>query len=375
MQAIKISVTGNTAAVTCLTPVTAGTVGMPVEFTFDESWAGLTKTAVFRVGERTMDCLGLELQTVVPWELLRRPGCHLFAGVYGCNQDGSLQIPTVWADLGVILPGADPTGDVSADPSLPVWKQALEGVERSANRVTSIDKNADDDHYPTAKAVYDCVKESQRADEEYCDVLNIEEVVFSPEPGMRMKIGDTIFVLIDRATPTIDQVVNKMMQWVYDESYLITEEYILEGTNCYMAGMAFVVLGDSASITIEGQFISFPAPGIYVADEINQIAIPGCNIFAMTHSVPDLVYLYPTTDGYLDHSGYGSTADAPYSSKELRKLINSKCKVLIGTGSNVVAEPMICYVKNKEFHIVVMWYRSHDEFYQLDLKGYGLLDY
>ena len=153
MQIMKISVTGNTAAVTCLTPVTAGTVGMPVEFTFDESWAGLTKTAVFRVGERTMDCLGLESKTTVPWELLRRPGCHLFAGVYGCNADGSLQIPTVWADLGVILPGADPTGDTSADPSAPVWQQATAGMEKTENRVSVIDENADDQHYPTAQAV------------------------------------------------------------------------------------------------------------------------------------------------------------------------------------------------------------------------------
>ena len=160
MQTMKISVTGNTAAVTCLTPVTAGTVGMPVEFTFDESWAGLTKTAVFRAGERTMDCLGLESKTTVPWELLRRPGCHLFAGVYGCNGDGSLQIPTVWADLGVILPGADPTGDVSADPSAPVWQQATAGMEKTENRVSVIDKASDDAHYPTAKAVCDYVEQN-----------------------------------------------------------------------------------------------------------------------------------------------------------------------------------------------------------------------
>lgn len=197
MQAIKISVTGNTAAVTCLTPVTAGTVGMPVEFTFDESWAGLTKTAVFRVGERTMDCLGLELQTVVPWELLRRPGCHLFAGVYGCNQDGSLQIPTVWADLGVILPGADPTGDVSTDPSAPVWQQATAGMEKTENRVSVIDKASDDDHYPTAKAVRDHV-----AAEKYVIplVASVDAKYFSIDPEFNFN-WDEMVSAIQKGVP------------------------------------------------------------------------------------------------------------------------------------------------------------------------------
>lgn len=133
MQAMKISVTGNTAAVTRLVSVTAGTVGMPVEFTFDESWAGLTKTAVFRAGNQMLDRTGLDSQTTVPWELLRKPGCHLFAGVYGYNADGSLQIPTVWADLGVILPGADPAGEESADPSVPIWKQLQDRAQDMEN--------------------------------------------------------------------------------------------------------------------------------------------------------------------------------------------------------------------------------------------------
>jgi len=70
-----------------------------------------------------MDCIGVKDSTVVPWELLKSPGCRLWAGVYGTNTDGSLQIPTVWVDLGIIQPGADPSGDESAEPSLPVWEQ------------------------------------------------------------------------------------------------------------------------------------------------------------------------------------------------------------------------------------------------------------
>lgn len=129
METIKITVTGNRAEVTSEMPVIAGTVGLPVAFTFDESWEHLQKTAVFRANGKTMDLLYLESAAEVPWELLKNPGCRLYAGVYGTAEDGSLQIPTMWADLGVIQPGADPSGDESANPALPVWQQLTQNVE------------------------------------------------------------------------------------------------------------------------------------------------------------------------------------------------------------------------------------------------------
>ena len=54
MESIQITVTGTTAAVSVGYPITAGTVGLPVEFTYDSQWQPLQKTAVFRVGSKTM---------------------------------------------------------------------------------------------------------------------------------------------------------------------------------------------------------------------------------------------------------------------------------------------------------------------------------
>ena len=135
METIKISVTGNRAEVTSGVPVIAGTVGLSAAFTFDESWEHLEKTAVFRANGKTMDLLYLESVAEVPWELLQNPGCRLYAGVFGTTEDGTLQIPTLWADLGVIQPGADPSGDESADPSLPVWQQLTQNVENALNAI------------------------------------------------------------------------------------------------------------------------------------------------------------------------------------------------------------------------------------------------
>ena len=71
----------------------------------------------------------------MPWELLKRPGCRLWCGVYGTDEDGALQLPTVWVDLGEILPGADPSGDESADPTAPVWQQLTEDVEKALDEI------------------------------------------------------------------------------------------------------------------------------------------------------------------------------------------------------------------------------------------------
>ncbi len=43
--------------------------------------------------------------------------------MYGVDADGNLAIPTIWADLGFVRDSANPSGDITTDPSLPVWAQ------------------------------------------------------------------------------------------------------------------------------------------------------------------------------------------------------------------------------------------------------------
>lgn len=140
MEAIEIWVRGNEAGITASAPVVAGTVGLPVIFSFDEAWQELTKTAVFRANGKTMDYVNLNTQATVPWELLLGSGCHLWCGVYGCSSDAQTQLPTLWVDLGVIQAGADPSGDVQADPSLPVWQQLTEDISRALDEIIAIQK-------------------------------------------------------------------------------------------------------------------------------------------------------------------------------------------------------------------------------------------
>ena len=106
--------------------LTAGMAkAVTVEFVFSDEWDGLTKTAVFTNGKTTVDVMAANWDgdTVpVPHEVLAVPGRHARVGVYGADESGVV-LPTVWVSLGKVQPGADPSGDASADPSLPVWAQ------------------------------------------------------------------------------------------------------------------------------------------------------------------------------------------------------------------------------------------------------------
>ena len=105
-------------------PVTSGSVNAyAARFEFSEDWEELDKTAVFQAGCVAREVLlGPEGACVVPWEVLRVPGYQLKAGVYG-KQGGEVVLPTVWADLGVILEGVPAGG--SPPPSPELWEQEL----------------------------------------------------------------------------------------------------------------------------------------------------------------------------------------------------------------------------------------------------------
>lgn len=106
--------------------LTAGmSKAVTVQFVFSPEWDGLTKTAVFSNGKTTVDVLAANWDgdTVpIPHEVLAVPGRHARVGVYGEDKSGVV-LPTVWVSLGKVQPGADPSGDASADPSLPIWAQ------------------------------------------------------------------------------------------------------------------------------------------------------------------------------------------------------------------------------------------------------------
>lgn len=126
MESIKIHITGAEAIVLHAPTVTAGMVGLPVEFSFDEAWDGLTKNAVFRAGKVIRMKTGIADTCTVAPEVLQKPFYELQIGVLGLSNDGSTVIPTIWADVGHIKESTDKDAEQTVDPENPVWVQALE---------------------------------------------------------------------------------------------------------------------------------------------------------------------------------------------------------------------------------------------------------
>lgn len=124
----KIKFTGATAIASNHEALTVGAVGLVVRFEFNSAWDGLHKIAVFHCGGVTKDVLDSSFPAnicPIPWECLQEEGETLFCGVYGTDSNGNIIIPSKMARLGTVHPAADPTGDESLDPTLPVWQQAL----------------------------------------------------------------------------------------------------------------------------------------------------------------------------------------------------------------------------------------------------------
>lgn len=143
MVMAKICVNGGTAVASGLKKIPKGVVGAVIEVTFGSDWDGLTKTAVFR-GNVTRDVLDVGNIITIPAECVETAGHRLRVGFYGVA-DETLVIPTVWADLGTVQDAADPSGDTSTDPDLPVWAQ----LQRQINEIELIPGPPGDDYVLT----------------------------------------------------------------------------------------------------------------------------------------------------------------------------------------------------------------------------------
>lgn len=120
-------------------PLTSGMVGQPIELEYSPDFEGLALTAVFSNGKTTVDVLNPGNQCVIPHEVLDTVGTLVKVGIYA-TKGNELVIPTVYATIGIVLKGADPSGDVSADPTLPVWAQ-IQALMGNLNDLNTEAKN------------------------------------------------------------------------------------------------------------------------------------------------------------------------------------------------------------------------------------------
>lgn len=140
MIVAKIQVNGAIAHTLYKKVIPAGIIGAQIEFEYAEDvWHGLHKTVVFR-GPVTKDVITDANIVTIPTEVAEKPFSLLSVGVYGVDVDGNLAIPTIWADLGLVREAANPSGDTTTDPSLPVWAQ-LQGLIGNLEELDTEAKN------------------------------------------------------------------------------------------------------------------------------------------------------------------------------------------------------------------------------------------
>lgn len=126
----KIQIDGTRATRLYCEDITRGIIGAELEIEYiDPVWDDLTKTVVFHCGGVTKDIVTDALIVTIPTEVVQTTGMTLSVGIYGTDANGNLAIPTICEDLGCIRGGANPSGDTSTDPTLPVWAQLQSQID------------------------------------------------------------------------------------------------------------------------------------------------------------------------------------------------------------------------------------------------------
>ena len=130
MTDILFTANGASATVQVNGELTSGMVGVPVRFAFDSDWDGLNIVVVFDgSGRRISVPLLTGYQGVLPWEVIAKANTRLHIGAEGRKSDGSIVIPTVWANAGYIREGAAATDDEGNPPTPSIYDQIMAAIE------------------------------------------------------------------------------------------------------------------------------------------------------------------------------------------------------------------------------------------------------
>lgn len=136
-----IRVSGVEAVVEDVKPITKGINGAVVEFVYDDPmWAGLIKNVVFEGS----DTVGVENAGNVvrfPQQVAMAKGVPVTVGVEGLGADGTVIIPTVKADLGVVRSSAYGSFPPPQEQPLPVWAQIQTSVKSLEERVDDLEES------------------------------------------------------------------------------------------------------------------------------------------------------------------------------------------------------------------------------------------
>lgn len=142
---IRVVATARSAALASDDIITSGSVGIPVAFELSEDdFEGLACTAVFQGSGVARDVALIDgAACKVPAECLAEAGGVLRIGIYASNAEGTVVIPTVWANSRPIEVGTVPSDRDPAGPT-PDWTaQVQEAAAEALSIAQSVEQRAD----------------------------------------------------------------------------------------------------------------------------------------------------------------------------------------------------------------------------------------
>lgn len=155
---LRMDIKGVLAVPMMKEPLTAGRIGLRIEFTFSHDWDDLEKYVVFEGSASKDVALIGEDACVVPWECLATAGPSLRVGVYGMkNEDDELvkATPTVWASFGRIESGAVRSESSSVPPTEDVVTEILEAARTAVETANDAKETAEGVAEAAARGDYD----------------------------------------------------------------------------------------------------------------------------------------------------------------------------------------------------------------------------
>ena len=221
-------------------------------FSFSDQWAELDKTAVFQAWYRTW-AVPLDGDTCsIPWEALKKPGCGLRVGVYG-TKGGQLILPTVWAEVGKIEPGAAP-GEPAQPPTPGVYDQILAAANQAKQLAQSVRDDADAGRFDGAPGVSGLLAVTQTAETTLtlnantCTVVTGQPTALNITLGVPVSDTDTEWRLIFKAGEGFalsdTAPSGYAIQWEAEPVWQAGTDYEVSYGNVFLAGAdGSVVIG------------------------------------------------------------------------------------------------------------------------------------
>ncbi len=157
---ITFTATGRHAMARTDEVITTGSVGIPVEVVLNADFDGLQAILVFACSDESVDVALFGQDVTVPPQLVTERGRLLTMGVYATRPDGTVAIPTVWAEVGIVREGTQPSGIDPAEPT-PSWaaqvqqwaSDAAESAETATETASGIHADMDEFNATSAEVL------------------------------------------------------------------------------------------------------------------------------------------------------------------------------------------------------------------------------